>query len=182
MVYTTGSTDTEEETEMKNNRKSAKKFPHGTSSTAPGTSQRGKDSAAPSPQITKMQAAVADAFQASRRASTSKDVDEYGKGLPTDRLQFGYAPSVTEEAVCFHSQIPASVWIADRRRLAKNIYGKRQRGSADCDHCERLTSVLKLRDYWKTQSETQGVLHRQGKTDLKSLDDLLEVLASKQRV
>lgn len=109
-------------------------------------------------------------------------VDEYGKGSSTDRLQFGYSPSIVEEAKCFHQQFSPSQWIAERRKIGKLVYGKNQKNSVL--HCALLVPGLKLRSHWKQQSLLQSkfnmgpALHLQ--RDDEKFDSLLKLFASQQ--
>eukprot|EP00796_Vickermania_ingenoplastis_P004608 gene4608-3322_t len=102
------------------------------------------------------QAAVAEALvqDSHRRNATLKEMDEYGKGLPTDRLQFGYAPAIAEEAVAFHRRISAADWVEARRRVGHRVFAKHQKSTRL--HCEPITSVLKLRHHWNQQSLLQA--------------------------
>lgn len=78
--------------------------------------------------------------------NVTDDIDAYGHGCPTDRLQFGYAPSVVEEAVLFHSAMGAKQWIAERKRNGKVAFVSKQK--LRNPNCEPLTTVLKLKRYW----------------------------------
>mmetsp|Transcript_8935 Transcript_8935/g.10070 ORF Transcript_8935/g.10070 Transcript_8935/m.10070 type:complete len:273 (+) Transcript_8935:49-867(+) len=75
-----------------------------------------------------------------------EEIDSYGHGCPTDRLQFGYAPSVVEEAVLFHSAVGAKQWIADRKRNGRVAFVTKQK--LRNPNCEPLTTILKLKRYW----------------------------------
>lgn len=116
--------------------------------------------------------------------SEKDSVDEYGKGSSTDRLQFGYSPSIVEEATCFHQQFSPSQWIAERRRIGKLVYGKHQKNSVL--HCALLVPGLKLRNHWKQQSLQQSkfnkgpALHLQ--RDDEKFDSLLKLFASQQGI
>lgn len=142
----------------------------------------------PQQQSIMMQAAVAEAlFPEGGRRRTMKgsdSVDEYGKGSPTDRLQFGYAPTIAEEAVCFHARVPASEWIQDRKRIGKIVFAKHQKNPVM--HFEPISSALKLRDHWKKQSVIQANYRAdgapRGALDAEKYEGLLELFASKQRL
>lgn len=135
-----------------------------------------------------MQAAVAEALfpeVADRRRAVkgSDSADEYGKGAPTDRLQFGYAPAIAEEAMCFHTRIPASKWVQDRVRIGKLVFKNHQKNPVP--HFEPISSALKLRDHWKKQSVLQANYRgggTRGALDAEKYEGLLELFASNQRL
>jgi hypothetical protein len=114
-------------------------------------------------------------------SSTLGDVDAYGNGAPTDRLQFGYSPAVTAEAVAFHSRFATDDWLAARKRNGHLAFVKKQKLSTL--NCEPITSILKLQRHWKKINAFQSDV-RGGKSKLKAtdLDQLLDMLASKQRI
>ncbi|KPI86564.1 hypothetical protein ABL78_4387 [Leptomonas seymouri] len=114
-------------------------------------------------------------------SSALSEVDSYGNGSPTDRLQFGYSPAVAAEAVAFHSRFAARDWLAARKRNARLVFAKKQKLS--CLNCEPVTSILKLQRHWKKTNAFQSEV-RGGKSRLKAedLDQLLDMLASKQRI
>lgn len=74
-------------------------------------------------------------------------LDAYGHGHPFDRLQFGYSPAVTPEAVAFHSRIDAKEWVALRSEMYRRCILKRQKLTRA--NCEPLTSMFKVKDHWK---------------------------------
>lgn len=116
-------------------------------------------------------------------ASTSENgVDAYGNGSPTDRLQFGYSPSVTAEAVAFHTRFTKDAWVAVRKRNGRLVFVKKQK--LDVTNCEPITSILKLQSHWKQmnafQSDARGGAVRTLKAE--DLDMLVDMLASKQRI
>lgn len=118
-------------------------------------------------------------------ASTStalEEVDAYGKGAPTDRLQFGYSPAVAAEAVAFHSRFTAETWRAARQRNGRHTFVKKQKLSPL--NCEPVTSILKLQRHWKKTNAFKSDVSGSSGSLLKAadLDHLLDMLASKQRI
>ncbi|AYU80461.1 hypothetical protein conserved [Leishmania donovani] len=116
-------------------------------------------------------------------ASTSENsVDTYGNGSPTDRLQFGYSPSVAAEAVAFHTRFTKDAWVTARKRNGRLVFVKKQK--LGVTNCEPITSILKLQSHWKQmnafQSDVQGGAVRKLKAE--DLDMLVDMLASKQRI
>lgn len=114
-------------------------------------------------------------------SSSLSDVDTYGTGSPIDRLQFGYSPAVAAEAVAFHTRFSAADWIAARQRNGRLTLVKKQK--LNPPNCEPVTSILKLQRHWKKMNAFQSNV-RGGKSKLKAadLDQLLDMLASKQRI
>ncbi|CCW68560.1 unnamed protein product [Phytomonas sp. Hart1] len=108
-----------------------------------------------------------------------EEIDIYGKGSPTDRLQFGYAPAIAEEAIAFHSRYTARKWIEARRDLGRLAFVKKQK--LPKTNCEPITSLLKLKNYWNRLEEFNTSL-RGGHFNAQEADNLLEILASRQRV
>lgn len=114
-------------------------------------------------------------------SSSLGEVDSYGKGSPTDRLQFGYSPAIAAEAAAFHARFTTEGWVAARKLNGRLAFVKKQKLSPL--NCEPVTSILKLQRHWKKinvfQSDVRG-----GNTKLKAadLDQLLDMLASKQRI
>lgn len=111
--------------------------------------------------------------------------DDYGKGSPTDRLQFGYSPSIAEEAICFHQRFSSSQWIQERQRVGKLVFLKHQKIPAL--NCEMIIPALKLREHWKQQSTLHAEYHNGAALHLRKVDDekfdsLLKLFASKQRM
>lgn len=121
------------------------------------------------------------AATAGASSSTISEVDTYGNGSPTDRLQFGYSPAVAAEAVAFHARFATSDWVAARRRNLQLTLVKKQKLTQL--NCEPVTSILKLQRHWKQINAFQSDV-RGGKSKLKAadLDQLLDMLASKQRI
>ncbi|RNF12968.1 uncharacterized protein Tco025E_06384 [Trypanosoma conorhini] len=107
------------------------------------------------------------------------EVDDYGKGSPTDRLQFGYAPANAAEAVAFHSSIPAKKWVAQRRKQGRLAIVMKQK--LPRPNCEPMTSLLKLKQHWRSTAEFVAEV-RGGRVAQDSADELLELLVSQQRV
>jgi len=64
--------------------------------------------------------------------------DQYGLGHPFDRLQFGYSPAVTAEAVAFYQQFPLNEWLRKRRENFTRAIIKKQK----LKHLESLESFL----------------------------------------
>lgn len=131
-----------------------------------------------------MKAAVVAAFQSSSSAaqassSSSGAFDAYGKGSPSDRLQFGYSPAIAEEAVTYHQRFSSGDWVAERRRLGRLTIAKHQRNPAP--HCELLIPALKLREHWKNQVNLKTANTRQPPRAAGDLEALLNMFASKQR-
>ncbi|EKF38331.1 hypothetical protein MOQ_001465 [Trypanosoma cruzi marinkellei] len=129
-----------------------------------------------------LQKALVSAFSAphaNAHSDATVDVDEYGKGSPTDRLQFGYAPSNAAEAIAFHSAIPAKKWIAERRKQACIAIVKKQK--LPRPNCEPMTSLLKLKEHWREKAQFVAEL-RGGGVGQESADELLEMFVSQQRV
>lgn len=112
-------------------------------------------------------------------SSALSEPDAYGKGSPTDRLQFGYSPAITEEAVAFHSRTTAASWAQQRRANYHAAIVKRQR--LPRANCEPMLSVLKLKNHWGKVSQFRSGLRGDHITN-EDADELLEMLAAKQRV
>ncbi|KAG5500622.1 hypothetical protein JKF63_03718 [Porcisia hertigi] len=115
-------------------------------------------------------------------SNSERTVDTYGNGSPTDRLQFGYSPSITAEAVAFHARFTKDAWVAARRRNGRVVFVKKQR--LELTNCEPVTSILKLQSHWKQtnafQSDARGGVG--GTLKAEDLDKLVDMLASKQRI
>ncbi|GET90235.1 hypothetical protein, conserved [Leishmania tarentolae] len=116
-------------------------------------------------------------------ASASENtLDTYGNGSPTDRLQFGYSPSVVAEAVAFHSRFTKDAWVTARKRNGRMVFVKKQK--LKVTNCEPITSILKLQSHWRRmnafQSDVRGETVRKLKAE--DLDMLVDMLASKQRI
>ncbi|ORC86980.1 uncharacterized protein TM35_000241300 [Trypanosoma theileri] len=133
-----------------------------------------------------LRAALANAFSSSHSSGGDADasaveVDEYGKGCPTDRLQFGYAPAIAAEAVAFHNTISAKKWIDDRRRQGRITIVKKQKLTRP--NCEPMTSLLKLKQHWRNTKQFLAEVRGSGSNVAQdAADDLLEMLVSQQRV
>lgn len=158
---------------------------------APSTSSSLEPKRVAQPLDAKLQEAVVEALFGSgggkgsgkdERSHEGKRADEYGHGSPTDRLQFGYSPSIADEAVSFHQRISPSEWVAERRRLGKLVFSKHQK--LPSPNCEPFSSCIKLRDYWKKQSKLHpgGNAVNNSAADTNRLEQLLEMFASKQRM
>nr|CCC53746.1 conserved hypothetical protein [Trypanosoma vivax Y486] len=106
--------------------------------------------------------------------------DEYGKGSPSDRLQFGYAPAVSAEAIAFHSTISADAWISARRKNYWKAIIKQK--PLERSNCEPLTSVLKLKKHWQNTKQFEAEVGGGNDTWRDKADDVLEELVSRQRV
>lgn len=108
-------------------------------------------------------------------------VDEYGQGAASDRLQFGYAPAIYEEAVAFHSLISAKEWIANRKRNGQIAFVKKQK--LHKPNCEPIVTMLKLKRYWSELNELGSKL-REGTTGMSidAADAFLEALSAQQGV
>ncbi|KAF8283119.1 hypothetical protein TcBrA4_0077160 [Trypanosoma cruzi] len=129
-----------------------------------------------------LQKALVSAFSAphvNAHSDATVDVDEYGKGSPTDRLQFGYAPAIAAEAIAFHSAIPAKKWIAERRKQTCIAIVKKQK--LPRPNCEPMTSLLKLKEHWREKAQFVAEL-RGGGVGQDPADELLELFVSQQRV
>ncbi|KAF8275974.1 hypothetical protein TcYC6_0014330 [Trypanosoma cruzi] len=129
-----------------------------------------------------LQKALVTAFSAphvNAHSDATVDVDEYGKGSPTDRLQFGYAPAIAAEAIAFHSVISAKKWIAERRKQTCIAIVKKQK--LPRPNCEPMTSLLKLKEHWREKAQFVAEL-RGGGVGQDSADELLELFVSQQRV
>ncbi|KPA85090.1 hypothetical protein ABB37_01496 [Leptomonas pyrrhocoris] len=158
-----------------------------TSRPATASSSAASRAAAPNAREVALREALAKALtnpNASAGATSSSalsEVDTYGNGSPTDRLQFGYSPAVAAEAAAFHSRFAAADWIAARKRNGHLVFAKKQKLSPL--NCEPVTSILKLQRHWKKINAFQSDVHS-GKSKLKAadLDQLLDMLASKQRI
>jgi len=88
---------------------------------------------------------------------------------------------VVEEAVAFHSQRDAPRWVVARR--ARFPRGSGAQDVATPPHFEPFASVLKLQAHWAHQAKFQAHLHGSTATVAEdSADELLNLLASKQRV
>ncbi|RNE99027.1 hypothetical protein TraAM80_08416 [Trypanosoma rangeli] len=129
--------------------------------------------------LQKALAAALSAPAAGIHSGPGAEVDDYGKGSPTDRLQFGYAPSNAAEAVAFHSSIPAAKWIAQRRKQARHAIFKKQKLSRP--NCEPMTSLLKLKQHWRNTAQFVAEV-RGGSVGQDSAEELLELFVSQQRV
>ena len=102
----------------------------------------------------------------------NRPVDDYGRGAPTDRLTFGYAPSVAAEAVAFHSRFNAKKWKIERRLRYKSrclrtraVFLQEQASLANGTlkqtgvvNFEPDTSAIKLRLYWIEKAEEERKL------------------------
>ena len=109
----------------------------------------------------------------------NRPVDDYGRGAPTDRLTFGYAPSVLSEAVAFHSQFTPKQWKLERRLRYRNrclrsraLYFQEVAGLASGAvkkekvlNFEPDTSAIKLRLYWIEKLEEEKRLLAGGSGD-----------------
>ncbi|RNF16857.1 hypothetical protein TcG_05974 [Trypanosoma cruzi] len=129
-----------------------------------------------------LQKALVSAFSAphvNAHSDATVDVDEYGKGSPTDRLQFGYAPAIAAEAIAIHSAIPAKKWIAERRKQTCIAIVKKQK--LPRPNCEPMTSLLKLKEHWREKAQFVAEL-RGGGVGQDPADELLELFVSQQRV
>nr|CCC95703.1 unnamed protein product [Trypanosoma congolense IL3000] len=127
-----------------------------------------------------LRAALASAF--STKPSSDGNAgppDVYGKGSPTDRLQFGYAPSVTAEAVAYHSTIPTEVWIAARRKNYRTAIIKQKK--LPRTNCEPITSIIKLRQHWRNMDLFEKEVHCVYGAARAGADDILENFAARQR-
>ncbi|EPY23691.1 hypothetical protein STCU_07549 [Strigomonas culicis] len=125
--------------------------------------------------------ALANAFgedgkRAARRESN--EIDVYGKGAPTDRLQFGYSPSVLDEALEYHAQYAAADWVDARRRHYKTAI--LQQEPLVPLNCEPFASVLKLKKHWEGLSQFNADVGA-GQVDMDHVDSVLDLLAAKQR-
>ncbi|KEG14787.1 hypothetical protein DQ04_00311230 [Trypanosoma grayi] len=150
-----------------------KKHHHQQQQSSPQQQQQSKKSEA-------LRAALATAFSApTTRVDDASAADEYGKGSPTDRLQFGYAPAIAAEAVAFHTAIPAKKWVADRRSQGRITFVKKQKLTRP--NCEPMTSLLKLKEHWRSTAQFVAEV-RGGDVGQDTADDLLEMLVSRQRV
>ncbi|KAG5500035.1 hypothetical protein GH5_04177 [Leishmania sp. Ghana 2012 LV757] len=115
-------------------------------------------------------------------SATENSVDAYGNGSPTDRLQFGYSPSVAAEAVAFHARFTKDAWVTARRRNARIVFFKKKK--LDVTNCEPITSLLKLQSHWKRTNAFESGVRGGAVSRLKAedLDKLVDMLASKQRI
>lgn len=110
--------------------------------------------------------------QQQQRKFNNRPVDDYGRGAPTDRLIFGYAPSVPAEAVAFHSRFPVKKWKIERRIRYKNrclrqrsVFLQEQAAvsagtlkTAGLLNFEPEASAIKLRLYWIEKVEEERKL------------------------
>lgn len=125
--------------------------------------------------------ALAGAFrqQEQRGPASREEVDAYGKGNPEDRLQFGYAPALAEEAIAFHSRISAHEWVSKRRESSRIAIKKGQKLAKP--NCEPFASMLKLKNHWSNVSQFN--VDRRGEcVSAEEADSLLDMLAARQRV
>jgi hypothetical protein len=81
-------------------------------------------------------------------------IDTYGMGAPTDRLQFGYAPSNADEARAFHSLTPAAEWRKARAASYRSAILRRQK--AKVTNFETLESFFKLQRHWRQVASSNG--------------------------
>ena len=106
-----------------------------------------------------------------------KEIDAYGVGAPTDRLQFGYAPATAEEAVAFHSMFTAEAWRAERSRNYRTCVIKLQK--LPTKHFEGLDTFFKLKKHWHdvAQQNQRGRSHTSGGGGGEDAEDFLKQLA-----
>lgn len=104
--------------------------------------------------------------------------DEYGKGEPFDRLQFGYSPAIAAEAVAFHQQHPASQWVADRSQRWRSLFVQRHRLSASEFNCEPISSLFKLKAHWRAQSTFQMASGANTNIDMHEAEEFLASLTN----
>ena len=104
-------------------------------------------------------------------------LDQYGPSDPSERLQFGYAPSNRQEAVTYHAMHPTANWIKKRRANYRTAILEATPLAAH--NCEPFESVVKLKRHW----ERLAKLERSSKTAGCSLTDaegFLEEMANRQ--
>lgn len=159
--------------------------PADTGNFRPKKAQLRKDALKDSPRELKkegaLRQALANAFGEDGKRALRKEANEldvYGKGLPTDRLQFGYAPAVLEEALDYHAQYTAADWVADRRRNYRAAIVQRQK--LEPLNCEPFASVLKLKKHWESLSQFNADVNG-GQVDMDQVDNVLDLLAAQQR-
>ena len=87
-------------------------------------------------------------------------LDSYGQGCPTDRLQFGYAPAVSAEAVAFYACMSKQQWLQARKGwwtwFVKAPQGQLTQSGGpgrDAPNCEPITSQFKLQHHWKQAAQ-----------------------------
>lgn len=107
--------------------------------------------------------AAAAAAAAEVAAAAPAAEDDYGKGEPFDRLQFGYAPSIAIEAVTFHAATSAKKWLKQRRAAYAAACLRRE--PLAVPHFEPLLSMLKLRQHWKEAAAFQASFAGQAGVD-----------------
>lgn len=118
--------------------------------------------------------------RSSKKGSSAHDggdvpeMDVYGMGSPTDRLQFGYSPASHDEAIRFHALYSTSAWLAARKRNGHQVFVKHEKLKPT--NCEPITTMLKLKRYWSRMQHFSDVL-KEGATGM-SVDAADAFLAS----
>ena len=114
--------------------------------------------------------------------ATVESFDTYGKGEPTDRLQFGYSPAVTDEAVAYHAMIRPSQWIGERKKRLKNYLFKKQRVPPHMSSLEPLESVFKLKEHWMLTGQQAKTQQMQNAAAAEKADEFLAFLSAQNAV
>ncbi|EAN80083.1 uncharacterized protein TEOVI_000110300 [Trypanosoma equiperdum] len=128
-----------------------------------------------------LRAALAGAFSTEVSSSNAGPAfDGYGKGSPTDRLQFGYAPAVAAEAVAYHSTISTDAWIEARRTRYRTAIVEQKKLRRP--NCEPITSILKLQGHWRSTELFEREVHGSHAVAQDKVDDILDTFVSRQRV
>lgn len=84
--------------------------------------------------------------RSSKKPDTVEELDVYGMGSATDRLQFGYSPASHDEAVRFHGLYTTSSWLAARKRNGQQVFVRHEKLKPQ--NCEPVVTMLKLKRYW----------------------------------
>jgi hypothetical protein len=79
-------------------------------------------------------------------ADKEEELDVYGMGSATDRLQFGYSPASHDEAVRFHGLYTTTAWLAARKRNGVQVFVRHEKLKPQ--NCEPIVTMLKLKRYW----------------------------------
>jgi hypothetical protein len=101
--------------------------------------------------------------------------DVYGKGDPTDRLQFGYSPASIDEAIAYHGLFPTGQWVDERRRRYAIAITKRK--AMHCPTLEPIESVFKLKTHWDSAASYQKQAATHATTLADGAEDFLALLS-----
>ena len=105
-------------------------------------------------------------------------LDEFGKGNPFDRLQFGYSPAIAAEATAFHAPFVAKDWISQRKKFYTMCIVKKQK--LHKANCEPLVTMFKLKRHWQSLSKFDAGLKGDAIDDDEA-QQFLDLLAREQQ-